>query len=409
MDVLDAIKNRRSIRNFSDREIEKDCIEQIIESAQWAPSACNKQAWKFIAITDNKIKESLVQNAGSLNLVKSAPLTVAVVYHKKINEYHDANIQSASAAIQNMLLYAHSIGLGSLWVCSYGDEKKISEILKIHKDYRMIAFVCIGYPNVKRKITPKRKKIDHIVSYNQFNFGDVYPSSYNLNNWSFKQAVTYWSDTIYASSPTPDVYMKGIVGKEVLQQVDTVVPILSENDKVLEVFPYAGSFGLNILKKKKLDYSILETDDKILKFFNERKEALNIKQDIKIKLVTDDLKIPMEDSFYDKVLLFERLNFFPEHEKIINEIFRVMKPNGTLILSFKNKFSFTYISHLLSGKGELSPYELLSIRYIKKLLKRFKITKMDGYSLTPITIAKKTFFKTFGRVIMIYCVKKQNE
>ena len=406
MNVLNAIKNRRSIRKFSDKEIEKECIEQIIESAQWAPSACNKQAWKFIAITDKKVKESLVRNAGSLKLIKSAPLIIAVVYHRKINKYHDANIQSASAAIQNILLYSHSIGLGSLWVCSYGDEKKIYEILKIHNDYRIIAFVCIGYPNVKKNITPKRKNIDDILSYNQFDFEDVYPSSYNLNSWSFQQTVRYWSDTIYASSPTPDVYMKGIVGKEVLKQVEAVLPKLADNDKILEILPYAGSFGLNIVRKKKLDYSIVETDDKIFKFFDERKESFNITQDIEKILLTDDLKIPVEDSIYDKVLLFERLNFFPEHEQIINEIHRVMKPNGTLILTFKNKLSFTHISHLLSGKGELSPYELLSLGYIKKLLKKFKIVKTEGFSLTPITIAKKTFFKRFGRVIMIYCVKK---
>lgn len=406
MNVLNAIKNRRSIRNFSDKKIEKEYIEQIIEAAQWAPSACNKQAWKFIAITNKQVKESLVKKAGSLKLIKTAPLVIAVVYHRKINKHHDANIQSASAAIQNMLLFAHSIGLGSLWVCSYGDEKKIYEILKIHKDYRIIAFVCIGYPNVKRTITPTRKNIGNIVSYNQFDFGDVYPSSYKLNSWSFQQAVNYWSDTIYASSPTPDVYMKGIVGKEVLKQVDTVLPKLTENDKILEILPYAGSFGLNILGKKKLDYSTVETDDKIFNFFDERKESLNITQDIKKLLLTDDLKIPVEDGFYDKILIFERLNFFPEHEKIVNEICRVMKPNGTLILTFKNKVSFTHISHMFFGKGELSPYELLSLGYVKKLLKKFKITNTEGFSLTPITIAKKTFFKRFARVIMIYCVKK---
>ncbi len=406
MNVLNAILNRRSVRNFSDKEIEKECIEKLIEAAQWAPSACNKQAWKFIAITDKRIKESLVKNAGSLKLVNTAPLTIAVIYHRRINEHHDANIQSASAAIQNMLLYAHSIGLGSLWVCSYGDEKKISAILKIHNDYRMIAFVCIGYPNVKRTITPKRKNIGNIVSYNQFDFEEVYPSSYNLNSWSFQQAVSYWSDAIYASSPTPDVYMEGIVGKEVLKQVATVLPKLSEHDKILEILPYAGSFGLNIVKRKKLDYSIVETDDKIFKFLDERKESFNITQNIEKILLTGDLKIPVEDSIYDKVLLFERLNFFPEHEKMISEIFRVLKTNGTFILTFKNKFSFTHISHLMSGKGELSPYELLSLGYMKRLLKKFEIVKTEGFSLTPITIAKKTFFKRLGRVVMIWCEKK---
>jgi len=128
MDIQNTIKNRRSVRKFLAKAIEPEIVNQIIESANWAPSACNIQGWRFIIVNDQKLKEKIVDRGGP-RFIKDAPLGILVVYDERTEnlEYQD-HIQSASAAIQNLILAASDRGLGSCWVCQLPKKKELKEI-----------------------------------------------------------------------------------------------------------------------------------------------------------------------------------------------------------------------------------------------------------------------------------------
>ena len=167
MKLDNAIKNRRSIRIYEDKPVPKELICQVIEAGTFAPSASNKQLWYFIVIDDDLVKEQLF-NLGATHILLS-PSSIFILYadHDPNWKYHD-DIESASACIQNMLLKAFEIGLGTCWVNHLPIQDKIKRVLNIPEYFKVIAQINIGYPK-KIPRTPKRKKeLVQIISYNNF-------------------------------------------------------------------------------------------------------------------------------------------------------------------------------------------------------------------------------------------------
>ncbi len=148
MNILQFIKSRRSIRKFFDKSIEPEKIAIILEAGRWAPSAGNCQPWRFLVITDEK----KIQNLDPLfhqPWVEKAPLVIVVLavpadskkrYGKGSNYY----IMDCSAAIQNMLLMAHGLGLGAVWVGAFS-KKAVREQLDIPDIYEVFALIPMGY------------------------------------------------------------------------------------------------------------------------------------------------------------------------------------------------------------------------------------------------------------------------
>jgi len=162
MGILDIIKNRRSIRHFSSRDVERDKIDKILEAAKWAPSAGNLQARDFILVKDSKTKDKIATAALNQDFISEAPIVLVVCANKKRSGDRYGRrgeslycIQDATASIQNMLLMAHSMGLGSCWVGAF-DEEKIRGILGIPPEVRPIAIIPVGYPD-ETPVAPSRR------------------------------------------------------------------------------------------------------------------------------------------------------------------------------------------------------------------------------------------------------------
>ena len=168
MDLFTAIKGRRSCRNFLPEQIDESTIEKILEAAIWAPSPLNSQPWEFIVVTNQEVKQKIfsegercrkwaLEKSGwkwlgsyTLDFLQSAPVIIAVVGDPKktgvdmFMEEGGVSYQAAcSAAIQNMHLAAHSLGLGSLWFTLF-DKKAMREILGVDPGRTPLALICIG-------------------------------------------------------------------------------------------------------------------------------------------------------------------------------------------------------------------------------------------------------------------------
>lgn len=164
MDFLGLIQSRRSVRAFGSRDIEKQKIDMLLEAAKWAPSAGNMQARDFILVREKNIKEKIAAAALNQDFISEAPLVVVACANKKKSSMRYGprgeslySIQDATIAVQNMLLMAHSIGLGSCWVGAFNEEQ-VKEILKIPEGIKPIAIVPIGYP--AEKPPPPDRRID---------------------------------------------------------------------------------------------------------------------------------------------------------------------------------------------------------------------------------------------------------
>jgi nitroreductase len=169
MDLISAIKERRSVRRFLEKEIDMHTVKEIIRSGTFAPTACNRQAWRFIVVTDKKIKASLRDKGGS-SIIFNSPVGVLVLYNTFTDnlEYPD-NIESASACMQNMLLAATHFGLGSSWINNLPNKAFLHKFFKIPKRYDIIGYIALGYsaPDVKQ-MPRKYSAVDELISYNKF-------------------------------------------------------------------------------------------------------------------------------------------------------------------------------------------------------------------------------------------------
>jgi len=168
MNLESLIKTRRSIRLFQDKNIDRKTIKKIIEIAIYAPSACNIQGWRFIIVDDQIKKQEIIDFGGSVN-IKNAPLGILVLYDNrtKNTEYND-NIQSAAAAIQNMLLMVHELGLGACWTCHLPSKKRLKKIFNIPKTMSPIAYLIIGNKKNKPTKMPRKYNIDELIGFNEF-------------------------------------------------------------------------------------------------------------------------------------------------------------------------------------------------------------------------------------------------
>ena len=164
MSLVDVVLNRRSIRRYEPKEIPRDVLDKILEAGRQAPSAANKQAWHFIVLTDSEIKKEL--SKGMFNrFIKDAPITVVGCAHKDLIA-SKWSIVSTTIALQNMVVAAWAMGIGSCWVGDFSEEK-VKKLLNIPESWNIVALVSFGYPAEKPQ--PRKKKtIEKIVSFNKF-------------------------------------------------------------------------------------------------------------------------------------------------------------------------------------------------------------------------------------------------
>jgi nitroreductase len=165
MSLLDVIFSRRSIRRYEKRSVPEDVMNKILEAGRQAPSAGNAQPWHFIVVTDPKIKEKLSQGRWNTFIRDSAFTVVGCGYVG--DEYgRKWSTVDTSIALQNMVIAAWSLGVGSCWVGAF-EEEEVKKILNIPDEWRVIAMVAFGYP-AEQPGTKSKKPLNEIVSYNKF-------------------------------------------------------------------------------------------------------------------------------------------------------------------------------------------------------------------------------------------------
>ncbi len=198
-DFMKVIKGRRSIRSFQEKPVEKELIEEIIQAGRFAPSAKNRQPWKFIVITNrdfidhlstevkNQMKRMLKYRffyqffLKSLRKKKTLQFLTAVAYSKNDSIFYNApvlvfvvskrgvfNDESCACCAQNMMLAAHSKGLGSCWIGFanvLGLKRKTLRELKIPEEYHIAAPLIFGYPSKKEERASIRRVDADVIEW----------------------------------------------------------------------------------------------------------------------------------------------------------------------------------------------------------------------------------------------------
>jgi len=161
--VLEAIYRRRSIREFTDKEITREQLYEIVKAAIWAPSGLNNQPWRFAIIKAPEIKEQVAEQTHYGHIVRNANALIAVYLSKEAMYDTVKDIQSAGACIQNILLAAEALDLGAVWLGQILKNKvAVNEILDLAENFDLMAVVALGYPS-HRTQKSRRKDISEVL------------------------------------------------------------------------------------------------------------------------------------------------------------------------------------------------------------------------------------------------------
>lgn len=190
MDVFEAIKNRRSIRQYKPDPIDDETIEKVLEAAHWAPSWGNQQCWRFIVVRDPKIKSEIadtlnkiiidnepVDNAAASS-IRQAPVLIVICAEKsKSGKSVDGTPQNdkgefwymfdIALAVENLTLAAHASGLGTVIVGGF-NISKVEKILDVSGDCTVVTMTPLGVPAQKGQISP-RKKLSEVIFKEKYN------------------------------------------------------------------------------------------------------------------------------------------------------------------------------------------------------------------------------------------------
>ncbi|MGL5318833.1 MAG: nitroreductase family protein [Bacteroidales bacterium] len=169
---LEMIMTRSSVRSYTDQKVAPEKVEKMLRAAMAAPTAGNKQPWHFIVVDDKELLEKLSEVHPYAKMIAKAPIAVVVCgepaksFPGIESEYW---IQDASAATENLLLAAHAMGLGAVWIGTYPVADRLSQvtqILNIPENIIPLSVIPVGYPD--KPATPKDKWKEEKVSYNRF-------------------------------------------------------------------------------------------------------------------------------------------------------------------------------------------------------------------------------------------------
>ncbi len=169
-DILAVIRNRLSVRHYSSEEVDEQQVTTLLNAAVLAPSGGNRQPWFFYVVRDLTTRQRLVKDAGEQKFLAEAPVVIVVCVdpNRSAERYAERGatlycIQDTAAAVQNVLLQAAGMGLGTCWVGAF-DEQAVSRTLGIPGHLRPVAMIPVGHAARQPKPRPRRD-LSEVVKY----------------------------------------------------------------------------------------------------------------------------------------------------------------------------------------------------------------------------------------------------
>ncbi len=165
MEIMEAIRGRRSTRKFLDRPIEDEKLRAVLEAGRLAPSARNMQDWRFIVVRDEATRQRLAEAARNQEFVGQAPVVIAACGTSNLIMTcgQPAYALDVAIAVDHMTLAAFSLGLGTCWIGAFYEDQ-VKKILGVPDEVRVVALLPLGYPAGPQPATP-RKSLEDVVAY----------------------------------------------------------------------------------------------------------------------------------------------------------------------------------------------------------------------------------------------------
>ncbi|GAB4332833.1 MAG: nitroreductase [Desulfobulbaceae bacterium] len=162
--VQDAIRRRRSVREFTDEPVTRDDLLAICEAGIWAPSGLNNQPWRFILVRDEEVGKKLARFTTYSHIILGAPALIVVFLDREAMYNEVKDHQAAGACIQNMLLATAERGFGAVWLGQIlQNSRQVNELFSLGERYELMAVLAIGRPRHTNQQSQRKPLADFIL------------------------------------------------------------------------------------------------------------------------------------------------------------------------------------------------------------------------------------------------------
>ena len=163
MSILETIRSRRSVREFTGQKVSDNQIEEILEAGRWAPSGLNNQPWRFVVVRDQDLKEGVAACTTYTRTIKAANVLITVFLDSDVMYDRTKDIQAIGACVQNMLLTIHDLELGACWMGEILNRRnEVEKLLEVPENFELMVVLAIGHPQPGNR-SSSRKTLDELI------------------------------------------------------------------------------------------------------------------------------------------------------------------------------------------------------------------------------------------------------
>jgi nitroreductase/SAM-dependent methyltransferase len=408
-DFWEALYTRRSIRKFKPDPVPRELVTQVLHAGMWAPSSCNYQMWDFVAVDDPAVNAQLAELSLQMG---NAPVNVVVAYGRDFSEEGWANVQSASAAIQNMSLAAHVLGLGTFWITQMGDRERVREVVGLPEDRLVVAVLALGWPKVVPRKGPKRRPLRHVAHFNHY-AGRPIPSSTRPDDWPADLLAVYQRARVLNglrhNKPRAwetDALVAALA--ELVPEGRAEVPEGAERPRWLDVLPCTGIVTERLARERPaFRFDVVERTREVGDFVAQR--VVPHADVYGLPGAGAGLAEP-EAGAYDVVSCIFRLENVPRAARagLVQSIARWTKPGGKVLLGHVSRRSFhdltewmrerrgglRGVEYVLAPDPNVGPFESLAPDDVVALARAAGLETAGRLGLQPVPTRAEIEFRT---------------
>ncbi len=357
--ILDLLAERHSCRDFDGSPIDRQILAGIVADGTEAPSSCNQQQWHFIVVDDPASKRRAWEISGGNHHFAECSALIYLCFQKGWTHGNFSVVQSVAGAAYHMMLSAHLRGFASIWNAGIGDKGALAEMLAVPPTLEIQGALAIGRPKPSAPaIKAPRRPFAEVHSWNRFDRPAVtrYPAKpaeeypffairnddnpfaeWDPRRWNWGQIADFRGYSVWAKSPLAGVYLSRRQGEATAVELG-LLPAMPDGARVVEVMPWGGTYSVDLRRRlpPSAHLHLAELSPHNLSFVEERfrQEGLPLDR-VSLDLFAGG-RLPYPDGAIDTVVLPQVLEHMPEPEAMLDEVRRVLSPDGTLVVSVRN-------------------------------------------------------------------------
>lgn len=360
--ILARLAARASCRAFDGRPIERDLIRAIINDGLQAPSSCNQQMWHFVVLDQREDLIRCNEIAGGNPHFAECSALIYLTFQKGWTHDNFSVVQGVAAGAYHMIISAHLRGLSSVWNAGIGDHAPLRAMMQIPPKFELIGALAIGWPREDApKVKAPRRPVDSVMSFGGFDrpAQTIYPArpapeypyhmiskadnpfaQWDPTAWTWAQLGDFRGFSVWAKTPLAGVYHSRRQGEATVHELD-MLPALPAGAQVAEVMGWGGTSTTALRARLPQDthLTVLDLSDENLSFIRARlAEEGQAHLPTTYALMTDG-RLPLADHSLDALVIPQQLEHAADPDALLAEAARVLRPDGALILSVRNRTS----------------------------------------------------------------------